>query len=153
MKPMITTATDNALEINGLSEIIAALGGALVAAFAAIGVWWRGRADRDTKRIDGKTAAHVAQIAGKTAAEVALIETTSSQELKMLDILLARVTKLEDHNTEQDKVINRLVEEKAAIAANLTVERERNVLLAEQNALLREEVRMLSIKLGDVEAS
>lgn len=135
---MMTRQASSQLEVNIWSEIVAAASGAVVAALAAAGVWWRGRSDRETKRIEGKTSASVAQI---TAG--------STQELKALDILLERVQNLEQHNDTQDKRINQLVEEKAALAANLTIERERNGLLVEQNGLLREEIRILSLRLGE----
>lgn len=119
----MTTATDRHVDI--WAQVVSALGGFGVAAVGGIGLWWRGRADRDVKQIETTGAAQVAQI-----------NADSSERIHVLDVLSTRVTNLETHNAMQD----RLIVELSAAKAELTAQ---NTLLVEQNKLLRRQVDAL----------
>lgn len=108
-----------------LGQVISAIGGFVVAVMGGVGLWWRGRADRDVSQIESHSAATVAQI-----------NADSSERIHVLDVLAARVTNLEAHNAKQDTLIAELTAAKAELTAQ-------NTLLVEQNKLLRRQVRVL----------
>jgi len=119
----MTATTDRHVDI--WVQAVSALGGFGVAVVGGLGLWWRGRADRDIKHIETAGAAQVAQITAD-----------SSERIHVLDVLSARVTNLESHNAAQD----RLIVELSAAKAELTAQ---NTLLVEQNKLLRRQVDAL----------
>lgn len=106
-------------------QVVSALGGFGVAAIGAVGLWWRGSADRSVKQLETSGAVEVAQI-----------NADSSERIHVIDVLSSRVAALENHNATQDERIAELVHRNATLEAT-------NTLLAEQNGLLRRQVRML----------
>ena len=120
----MTIAQGNDVE-DILGQVVSAVGGFVVAVIGGVGLWWRGRADRDVSEIESKSAATVAQI-----------NADSSERIHILDVLSARVTNLEAHNAKQDVLIAELTAQKAELTAQ-------NTLLVEQNKLLRRQVGVL----------
>lgn len=121
---MTTTTEERVEEVWG--QILAAMGGAAAAVLTFLGVWLKVRGDRDRARLtsDGVT-------------EVAKIEADSSERIHMVEVLSARVNRLEEHNTEQDVRIGELITTNAQLRAQ-------NTLLGEQNKLLRRQVDQLT---------
>jgi predicted RNase H-like nuclease (RuvC/YqgF family) len=118
------------VEPDAVQAIIAALGGAAATATTAAGLWWKGRSDRQAKKVEAEASVQVAKI-----------EADSSQELTVTERLFAQMEALRDHNADQDKAHVQLMAQIGDLKAEL----------AKRDAVIDERDRQIASLMADLQ--
>lgn len=105
--------------------VIAAIATTATAMLGLFGVVWKLRKDREIKQIEGDASTGVA-----------VIQTESAERIHIVDILMARVTALEEDTQVKDHIIIQLTRDSAvAVAKAQLLEAEKKMLVRENTQL------------------